>query len=243
MGRWFAAPGEAAKGHTTMHSLKLADLTAADIRAIATVQERESADYPWTQVEQIGLSDEEHAYTAYIRERLRHADTLLMNEATLWARAIYPLLMLAEHEPVQAWAQVTLRARYPHVELYGVADGVLGRGIVSMTDTAYYLMVVEAKRGLESQDPRLQLLGQLLAAARLNWERNQNPVQEVFGCYTIIDTWKFLRAVVQDLDSDAPTLLLEPSREYVQKFEAELILKLLKRIVTTYTATLAEASS
>jgi hypothetical protein len=225
-----------------MKSLKFADLTAADIRDIVTVQEQSIAAYPWTQVDQIVLSGEEQEHAAYISNRLRYTDTLLMNEATIWGRAIYPLLILAEQEPVQAWAQVSLRARYPHVELQGVVDGVLGRGIVSMTDTAYYLIVVEAKRGLESQDPRQQLLGQLLAAARLNWERDQNPVQEVFGCYTIIDTWKFLRALIKNPDSDMPTMTLEPSREYVQKLEAETILKILKRIVTTYTATLAEAN-
>lgn len=226
-----------------MKSLTFADLTAADIRDIATVQEQSIAAYPWTQVDQMELSAKEQEHTTYIRNRLRYADTSLMNEATIWGRAIYPLLILAEAEPVQAWAQVPLRARLPHVELQGFVDGVLGRGMMSMTETAYYLLVVEAKRGLESQDPRLQLLGQLLAAARLNWERDRNPVQELFGCYTISDTWKFLRAVITHLDSDLPTMTLEPSREYVQKLEAETILKILKHIVTTYTATLAEADA
>jgi hypothetical protein len=226
-----------------MKSLKFADLTAANIREIATIQEQRIAAYPWTQVDQVVLSDEEREHTTYISERLRYVDTSLMNEATIWGRAIYPLLILAEQEPVRAWAQVPLRAHYPHVELQGVVDGVLGRGIVSMTETAYYLIVVEAKRGLESLDPRLQLLGQLLAAARLNWERDRSPVQEVFGCYTIIDTWKFLRAIVTDIDSDAPRMTLEPSREYVQKLEAETILRILKRIVLSYTATLAETTT
>lgn len=220
-----------------MKRLSFVELTAADIRDIATIQEHDIAPYPWTQVDALLLSDEEQTQIAYISSHLRYADTVLMNEATLWSRAIYPMLMLAEHQPVQAWAQVALRAHYPHIELHGFVDGVLGRGIVSVTETAYYLVVVEAKRGLESQDPRLQLLGQLLAAARLNWEHNQHPLQEVFGCYTIIDTWKFVRAVVQHLDSDTPMMTLEPSREYAQKLEAESILKILKRIVTTYTAT------
>jgi hypothetical protein len=50
-----------------------------------------------------------------------------------------------------------------------------------------------------------------------------------------------VRAIVGDLDSESPTMTLEPSREYVQKVEAETILRILKRIVTTSTATLAEA--
>ncbi len=50
-----------------------------------------------------------------------------MNEATIWARAIYPLLMLAESGNVQAWSQVSLSATYPHFELDGIVDGILGK--------------------------------------------------------------------------------------------------------------------
>lgn len=221
-----------------MQSVKLAEMTADDLGAIATVREKRLAPYPWTQVDEVALSAAEHEHTAYISRNLRATDTLLMNEASIWGRAIYPLLILAEQEPIRAWAQVPLRARYPHVELHGVADGVLGSGLLSVTEPSYHLIVVEAKRGLESQDPRLHLMGQLLAAARLNWLHNGQPVQELFGCYTIYDTWKFLRAVVQGGEGDAPTLTLEPSPEYVEKLEAETILRLLKHIVATYIATL-----
>lgn len=219
-----------------MKSLNLADATAADIRGIVAVREKSIAAYPWTQVDQIILNEEEQLQAGYITGRLRCADTLLMNSATLWARAIYPLLALAEQEPVQAWSQIPLRVRYPHVELQGVAAGVLGTGIVSMTETTYHLIVSQTDHRLAGQDPRPHLLGQLLAAARVNWELDQNPVQTLFGCYTVIDTWKFLRVMVQDVNSNAPTMVLEPSREYVQKLEAEAILKILKRIVTTYIA-------
>ncbi len=61
-------------------------------------------------------------------------------------------------------------------------------------------MVVEAKRGLESQDPCFQLYGRLLVAARLNWEDDQKSVQEVFGCYTISDSWTLMRAIGQNVD-------------------------------------------
>lgn len=217
-----------------MKTISVTDLNLTHIREIALVQEQPIADYPWTEVDSVRLSTVEQEYSGYIGARLRDADTVLMNEATIWGRAIYPLLMLAEQAPVYAWAQVPLRARYPHVELQGTVDGVLAHGVVSMTGTTYYLLILEAKRGLENHDPRLQLLGQLLAAARLNWEREQQPIQQVFGCYTIIDIWKFVRAVVQHIDSSQPTILLEPSREYTQKFETETILKLLKHMVMAY---------
>jgi len=51
----------------------------------------------------------------------------LMNEATIWARTIYPLLMLAESGNIQAWAEVSLAGKYPHFEMEGIVDGVLGR--------------------------------------------------------------------------------------------------------------------
>ncbi len=142
--------------------------------------------------------------------------------------------MLAEQDNVRAWAQVPLRAQYASCELQGVADGVLGRHINALMGTAYYLIVVEAKRGLEATDPRAQLYGQLLAAARLNWESDQQAVQELFGCYIIGDTWTFLRTVVEGVETENVSMRVETSREYAQKVEAEIILKLLKRIVASY---------
>jgi|GEM_PF-6345143 len=52
-----------------MKSLTFADLTAADIRDIDTVQEQSIAAYPWTQVDQMELSAEEQEHTTYIRNR------------------------------------------------------------------------------------------------------------------------------------------------------------------------------
>ena len=92
-------------------------------------------------------------------------------------------------------------------------------------------MVVKTKRGIEGQNPIGQLYGQLLAAARLNWQRNQGDPQEMFGCYAIADSWTFIRAEVAGLDTDRPGLQVESSREYTEKVDAETILKLLKTIV------------
>ncbi|NJN68815.1 MAG: hypothetical protein HC884_20000 [Chloroflexaceae bacterium] len=211
-------------------------MSATSLRNIARLTEKRMAPYAWTQVDDMSLSSEEQTLLNALSRRLSYYDTSFVNEATIWSRAIYPMLVLAEQGEVLAWSQVPIRAQYPHVELQGVVDGMLAQGIIGMADAPYYLIVVEAKRGLESQDPRFQLCGQLLAAARLNWECDQQPVQEIFGCYTIIDTWKFLRATVQDIETDAPHLLIEPSREYTQKTEAETILKILKRIVAGSTA-------
>ncbi|NEQ98602.1 MAG: hypothetical protein F6K30_18085, partial [Cyanothece sp. SIO2G6] len=72
----------------------------------------------------------------------------------------------------------------------------------------------------------------LLAAARLNWQQHNDDPQEVFGCYTIADSWTFLRAEVHQLDSEKPTLWIEFSREYVEKLEAPRILQILRHIVS-----------
>jgi hypothetical protein len=216
-----------------MRLLRFSELTAADIRTIATVRELGTAPYPWTVVDQIALTPTEQIQVDSIASRLLYYKTSLMNEATIWARAIYPLLVLAERDDIQAWAEVSLRARYAHVELYGIVDGVLGRGITGVVESPY-LIVMEAKKSLDAQDPRFQLYGQILAAAHLNWRNDQQPVQELYGCYTISDSWTFVRARVEQIDSDLPLMTLEFSREYVEKIEAATILKILKNIVAVH---------
>jgi hypothetical protein len=153
-----------------------------------------------------------------------------MNEATIWSRAIYPLLLLAEQGEIEAWAEVSLYGKYNKVELFGIADGVLGKSIAGRIESPY-LIVIEAKKGIEAANPVFQLYGELLAAAYQNWVNDQQPQQEIFGCYTIGDTWKFLRAEVEGFEEDLPTLRVEFSREYVEKLEAETIFKILKKIV------------
>ncbi|NEO73642.1 hypothetical protein [Moorena sp. SIO3H5] len=57
------------------------------------------------------------------------------------------------------------------------------------------------------------------------------PIQTVFGCYTIADTWKFLRAEVEAIEQERPIMRVEYSREYVGRLESETIFKILKGIV------------
>lgn len=223
-----------------MKSLKFSELTASDIRSIATVRELGTAPYAWTAIDHIALTNTEQIQIDSITSRLLYYKTSLMNEATIWARAIYPLLVLAEQGDIQAWAEVPMRARYPHVELYGLVDGVLGRGITGVIESPY-LIVMEAKKSLDSQDPRFQLYGQLLAAAHLNWRNNQQEIQELIGCYTISDSWTFVRAQVEQIETSSPIMTLEFSREYVEKIEAVTILKILKNIVATYVGELQVA--
>ncbi len=59
----------------------------------------------------MALSDEEQERLKFLTSYLRNRQTHLMNEATIWSRAIYPLLMLAERGNIQAWAGVPLKAQ------------------------------------------------------------------------------------------------------------------------------------
>lgn len=50
----------------------------------------------WLKVDSIPLSENEQQQLQYLKLRLRNSQLHLMNEATVWARVIYPLLTLAE---------------------------------------------------------------------------------------------------------------------------------------------------
>ena len=91
--------------------------------------------------------------------------------------------------------------------------------------------MVEAKKAIDAKDPLFQLYGAMLAAAKLNWDDNQIEPQIIYGCYTIADSWTFLRGVVSEIEADKPILTVQPSREYIERNEAEIILGILKAIV------------
>lgn len=217
-----------------MVQLTLSNLKLEDLRAYILLQEQPIAAYPWTQTDEIELTEREITQVQDITARLLNHDTALMNEATIWARAIYPLLLLAEQRDIEVWAEVGLSGQFAQFEVSGTADGALGRCVAGRLE-APFLVVIEAKRGIEAANPVFQLYGELLAAAYQNWRADRQEVQVVFGCYTIGDTWKFLRAEVQGFASEQPQMRVEPSREYGERFEAALILKILKKIVAQYT--------
>jgi hypothetical protein len=210
--------------------LLLSKIKPTEIRSLVDIREQGIAPYSWLQTDAIALTPSDQQRIHDLQTRLLNERTLLMNEATVWARAIYPLLLLAEHDSIQAWAEVELSAQYPGFSISGIADAIVGRCIEGELKTPY-LIVVEAKRGLEAENPKYQLYGQILAAAHLNWRNDLQDPQVIFGCYTVADTWTFVRAKVSGLDTDRPTLDLEASRDYVEKLEAGTILKILKGIL------------
>ena len=229
-----------------MCTYSFSQLTEEAIHALVTLHESEGALEEWQKM-QIPLTEDEHRRLEDIRATLRHHQLLAMNEATLWSRAIYPLLVLAEQGHVRAWSGVSLKAAYPTFALEGEVDGALAPSI-GWRIRPPYLIVHEAKRGLNAPDPLYQLYGEMLAAARINQEgRAGKPErqsidvterdaseQEIFGCYTVNETWVFVRGIVGDMESDKPTFAVEFAPAYSCISDAEQIVQLLKFIVAKH---------
>ena len=219
-----------------MLSLTFSKLSLADLKRVVHLKENGIRDYPWTQVDSLPLSDREQERLKDLEQLLDADPVHLLNESTIWSRAIYPLLQLSEQGDIRALAGVLVQTSYEHFSLEGIADGVIGRSITGRIEVPY-LVMVETKRGIEGQNPIAQLYGELLAAARLNWEDNGEDPQEIFGCYTIADSWTFVKGVVSAIDSDRPSLHIEHSREYSEKNNAAKILKILKSIIALHGTT------
>ena len=215
-----------------MHTYTFSQLSEETLKTLVTLDGKDIPPEAWEKM-QIVLTAEEGRQLEELKSKLRHRHLLVMNEATLWARAIYPMLMLAEQGNVQAWSSVPLKATYPTFELEGEADGVLAPSLGGRIQPPY-LIVHEAKRGLHAPDPLYQFCGEMLAAAWLTWERAPNPEQEIFGCYTVNDSWVFVRGVVSDIETDKPRLTLEFSPDYNGILDAEQIIQLLKFIVAKH---------
>jgi hypothetical protein len=213
-----------------MTQLTLSKLTIQDIKRVVQLKEFGSRSYDWTLVDDIELTPREQTRLTELEGTLDGDPVHLLNESTIWSRAIYPLLQLSEQDDIRALSGVSLQATYQNFSLDGIADGVIGRSITGRIEVPYIVMV-EAKRGIEGQNPIAQLYGELLVAARLNWENDEKAIQEVFGCYTIADSWTFVRAVVGEIEHDRPSLTTEHSREYAEKTSAFKILKTLKSII------------
>ncbi len=212
-----------------MQTFKFPELTAGILRSIVKLNDKGIVPEIWQQMT-VPLAEEERQQIKSIAARLLKTRVFPMNEATIWSRAISPLLMMAEQGQLQIWAKVPLSAKYPRFTLEGIADGLMGK-VISDGIESPCLVVVQAKLGLEEDyNPIAQLVGEMLAAARLNWEENRETPQEIFGCCTIRDTWIFLQAMVSEFESDQPVAIVVSSGEYNGKLEIETIFRILKFI-------------
>ena len=212
-----------------MLKLNFSELSQENLQSIVKLYEKGIVSDKWNRM-MLACTDQERQQLQFFTLNLINRRVVAMNEATIWSRAIYPLLMFAEKEHIQAWSQVSLKAQYPRFELESVVDGVLANTVSGRVE-APYLVVLQAKRGIEGKDPQFQLYGEMLAATWLNWQETAETPQEIFGCYTVSDSWTFARSIVEEMEAEQPMMTVELSREYVEKIEAETILQILKFIV------------
>ncbi len=206
-------------------------LNATTLQEIASIHHELAEPGFWEELAKREIGDVARSLLAPIVARLRDFGLHLANEATVWARAIYPLLVLAERRGIFAFALVPLTAKFDEVEIRGEADGALAAGVNAEPGTPY-LVVVEAKRGIGATEPVSQLLGAMLCAAQRN-ERDGKPAEEIFGVYTIADVWTFVRGHI-DWSQHKPVMRVLISPEYVEKLEAATILAILESIIDKY---------
>lgn len=216
-----------------MPRLLFAQITLDDLAGLAKLDDRGIRPEPWEGFSRAELTAEEQRIIDYVRADLLRYQPSLVNERTVFARSIYPLLILAEAEGVQALADVSIAARLGEVELAGTADGALGRAIAGEL-RAPFLLLVEAKRGVEGKSPVAQLYAELLAAAIVNAAETGRSSQHIYGCYTIGDNWTFVELRADALDTPHPVLRLASSPEINEKDKADRIAKILKSIVAEH---------
>ncbi len=215
-------------------------LTPGFLNSMVTVREMGVTPALWDTTD-VSLSEYERPRVEDIIASLAHKSILLMNDATIWSRAIYPLLVLAERGGLETWAQLPLMAEYPRFVLEGIADGAVGYNLSGPTNSLCLIMV-QVKREPQIQDPLTKLYGAMLAAARMNWAQDNRVPQEIYGCYTVADNWIFAHGLVADFEALQPTMAVALSRAYSETAEVETILRILKSITIKYAQKMTDSA-
>jgi hypothetical protein len=225
-----SASSEVHYGRPAMNRINLSQTTLDDLRALVDLQDDGIQDAPWEPWGREPLNDHDALAADEVMTRLRRFDATLANDATIWGRVVFPMLMLAESDGAQAWSQVPLQATVGDVELVGVVDGAIGRPVAGVLDLPW-LLVAEAKRGVDATSPQWQLYGELLAAAAVHQRRAPRPVQEVHGCMTVADVFKFVQVELRFEEGQRPRMHVTSSREFSTRTEARTVLAMLRALV------------
>lgn len=213
-----------------MQTYRFSELTDETLSTLVVLNKIAGVSEDWAKMQEVSLTPAELGQLDYLKSLWYERHLSVMNDATVWARAIYPMLVLAEQGSIQAWAGVPLKATFANFRLEGEADGALALDIGGKIHPPY-LIVQVAKRGINAPELEVQLLGEMLAAAWLNWKKDANPEQEIFGCYTIADGWTFIQGIIGGIETEKPTFTVQLSKRYNGIFEAERIVQLLKTLV------------
>jgi len=208
---------------------KFSELTKNIISSLVFIENANA--YNWEEkAKEITLSKNDENEIKKLTQKLTKYPAHSINEATLWNKMIYPLLELVECDKIMVASEVPLSENFKKFELSGEVDGLIGTYSNNELEMPYFV-VTEAKSGIGGKNPKYQLIGELLAVGKTNQNENNQDKQEIFGCYIIADSWVFIRATICDLNEDKPKMKIETSREFDEKFEAHIILAILKSIV------------
>jgi hypothetical protein len=202
-------------------------LTTPVLAEIVDIQREPSAPAFWDELGRRELGERDRVALGIFTDKLLYYKAHRVNEATIWARAIYPLLMLAERGTIRAWSEVPLGGTFGDVWIHGEADGALA-GDLDGESGPPYVVVVGARRGAPDTDSMARLLGAMLCAARMN-ERGGHGGDEVFGVHTDVDVWTFVRGRVS-FREHRPAMGVLTSGGYIEKHEAATILAILESI-------------
>lgn len=85
-----------------METLSIGKLNCESFAPFVEIHEQPMMNYPWTEVDGISLTEIEQNQLKFITQKLLDEPAHLLNEATIWARAIYPLLLLGEQGAIRA---------------------------------------------------------------------------------------------------------------------------------------------
>jgi hypothetical protein len=207
---------------------QLSQFSRTELAQIADVVDEEIRDEPWATFEHGVLSGEDQQQIAQVLRRYRGLHVVLINEATVWSRLVYPLLLTAERDPIKAWAEVPVAAQIGEVDIAGTVDGALAAG--ADAPRVPLLLLVEAKRGTEASNPIVPLYAALLCVGWNEIQARGGGEHLCYGCFTIADTWTFVEACVAAEAGGRPRIRLRSSREYAEKLEAHLIVSILRGI-------------
>ena len=164
-----------------METYSFSELSEEILRELVELHIQIDTSDTWDALEKEGLTAAEVVQIDYHKSILRNLNLVVLNESTLWARAIYPLLVLAEHAYIRAWTGVPLRATYPSFQLEGVADGALAPAAAGKPRHPYFI-VYEAKREVNAPDPQVQFTAKcsLLRVLIGKMTRNRHRARKKF---------------------------------------------------------------
>ncbi|MEI7893311.1 MAG: hypothetical protein WCI05_09470 [Myxococcales bacterium] len=202
----------------------LSAIKRSDLAQVARLHDVGVVDEPWDTFAQTSLSSDEQLEITKLVRRFRGLHASLINEATLWSRLIYPLLVLAERGNVRAWAEVPISGQLGELEVDGVVDGALALGGAD-SPALPLLFIIECKRGTEATSPVDALYAALMCLA------SGEPKRPRYGCYTVGDDWTFAELKWGASKTSKGSIEIKTSREYDEKTEAGTILSVLKAIV------------